>query len=70
MDLTNKWLKLLLGEDAEANDDSNNKDVGGGTNEDDREKHSDWDGDEDCKEVDSNYDGDEDLLEGEGDEEE
>lgn len=65
MDCTNKWLKLLIGEDAEANDDSNDKDDGSGSSEDNQEKHSDWGGDEDCKEDDSDCNGDEDLLEGE-----
>jgi hypothetical protein len=70
LDRTNKWLKILLGEDARANDDSNDEDAGGGSSKDDQEKHSDWDGDEEREEDDNDCNGDEDLLEGEGDEEE
>jgi hypothetical protein len=70
IDYTNEWLKLLLGEDAKVNDDSNEEDVGGAISEDRQEKHSDWDGDEEHEENDSDCNGNEDLLEGEGDEEE
>jgi hypothetical protein len=60
LDCTNEWLKIVLGEDVGANDDSNNEDAG----EDDQEKHSDWEGDEDRDEDDSDCNGDEDLFEG------
>lgn len=70
VDCTNEWLKLLLGEDIEANDDSNEEDAGSAISEDCQEKHSDWDGDEEYEENNNNYNGNEDLLEEEGDEEE
>lgn len=41
LDRTKKWLKIVLGEDVGANDESNDKDDGGGSSEDDQEKHND-----------------------------